>query len=1039
MTTPVDNAARRRATTELDTTFFVEAAAGTGKTTTLVARIVAIVAGGRARLSEIVAITFTEKAAGELKQRLREQLEKNLAAAKLAEALRDLDRAQITTIHAFCAAILRERPVEARVDPQFAVADDLQRQLVLDAAWAEWLEGELTKNPGALRQALLREVRMEQIKELATLLVDNRSRFAMLPWPAPQPVAVRAVFRQLTAALPALAAGLNHSSARSETFYQRAQAVLDVVPQLEQASDERAVAVLTALELSEPRRQADFDSPENFREFKATIKELKALLTDFATSTQHNFLVELAGWLQGFVADFQQFKHRQALLDFDDLLEKARDLLRTDAAVLRQFQQRYRFLLVDEFQDTDPVQSEIVVALGGNVPGKLFVVGDPKQSIYGFRRADIEMYAGTRDALAQAGATLQFRQNFRSQATIITWVNEVFAKIFQPTGFQPAYIQLEASHPPAGKVVVLRPKIIPDKQSVGAARRAEAQAIAGYLQRQVRDKQFRWGDVALLFRSFTGIEVFSDAFVAAGVPYRIIGGRGYYQRQEIQTLIALLCCLDNPTDKLNLIAVLRSPLFGWTDEQVFLTNEAGGLNYLSTGGRAGCLQPAVGSQTVLSKGLPEEAETAYKLLRELHAGRHDQSVPALLERVFAATHICQAFFACGPDGPASVANLLKALELARRVEAAGIRSLRGFVRQLRATLLNGLDEEPAPASELTDDVVCLLTMHKAKGLEFPVVVLADLAGQASDSGARLVANRAGSTFELRFASCRTADFDGGNAEQSERDEAEEIRLLYVAATRARRRLIVPWFANRGERLDLLKKGFEPVASDLVEVDFGEQQLVGALAENGKAPTSRVGRDAAVVCGKPAVARDGKAVTSHRTPNELLVQRAAWQAERAALLARAVVPAVRVSPSKLAHETAPHEEELVGGTRAAAMELGVVVHEALERMDATGLPDEARQWVERALRSDLLKRVGQADEVYRELPVTAGTLEGKIDLLFREGKKWVLVDYKTDAQPDAERYRAQMQAYATALRQVAGIAVAEQWLFFLKTGEMVSVA
>ena len=997
MTTPVDSAARRRATTELDTTFFVEAAAGTGKTTTLVARIVAIVAGGRARLSEIVAITFTEKAAGELKQRLREQLEKNLPAAKLAEALRDLERAQITTIHAFCAAMLRERPVEARVDPQFAVADDLQRQLVLDAAWSEWLEGELTKNPGALRQALLREVRMEQIKELATLLVDNRSRLATLPWPAPQPVAVRAVYRQLTAALPALAAGLKHSSARSENFYQRAQAVLDVVPQLEPASDERTVAVLTALELSEPRRQADFDSPENFREFKATIKELKAILTGFATSTQHNFLVELAAWLPGFVAHFQQVKHRQALLDFDDLLEKARDLLRTDPAVRRQFQQRYRFLLVDEFQDTDPVQSEIVVALGGDVPGKLFVVGDPKQSIYGFRRADIEMYAGTRDQLAAAGATLQFRQNFRSQATIITWVNEVFAKIFRPTGFQPDYIQLEASHPPEGKVVVLRPKIIPDKQSVGEARRAEARAIAGYLQRQVRDKQFRWGDVALLFRSFTGIEVFGDAFIAAGVPYRIIGGRGYYQRQEIQTLIALLCCLDNPADKLNLIAVLRSPLFGWTDEQVFLANQAGGLNYL--GERAG---GAV------------SGDTADKLLRELHAVRHDQSVPAFLERVFAATHICQAFFACGPEGPASVANLLKALELARRVEAAGIRSLRGFVRQLRATLLNGLDEEPAPASEAADDVVSLLTMHKAKGLEFPVVVLADLAGQSSDSGARLVANRAGSTFELRFANCRTAGFDDGNAEQSDRDQAEEIRLLYVAATRARRRLIVPWFANRGERLDLLKSGFEPVASDLVEVDFGAGEVVRAEAA------------------------EGQAVTSGSTAAELLAQRAAWQADRVALLARAVVPAVGVSPSKLAHEAEPPEEEPVGGARAAAMELGVRVHAALERMDATGLPEEARPWVERALESDLLKRVGRADEVYRELPFAAGTLEGKIDLLFREGKKWVLVDYKTDAKTDAERYRAQMQAYATALQQVAGIAVAEQWLFFLRTGEMVSL-
>ena len=982
MIVPVDNAVRIRAATELDTTFFVEAAAGTGKTTALVERILNIVTNRRARLHEIVAITFTEKAAGELKQRVREKLEKIAAA----EALRDLERAQITTIHSFCASILRERPVEARVDPQFAVADDLQRQLLLDAAWSKWLEGELTKNPVALRQALMREVRMEQIKELATLLVDNRSRLATLPWPAARVVSVRAFYRRLAGAMPALASGLKHSPARSENFYQRAQAFLDVLPQLEHAAEERAVAVLAALEITGPQRAADFDSPENFREFKATIKEIQAILKEFGDNAQHNFLVTLAGWLQGFVAHFQEFKHGKAVLDFDDLLEKTRDLLRADAPMRRQLQERYRFLLVDEFQDTDPVQSEIVVALAGDSPGKLFIVGDPKQSIYGFRRADIEMYAGTRDKLAKTGATLQFRQNFRSQATIIQWVNAVFAKIFDPTGFQPSYIQLEASHPATGKVVVLRPKTIPEEQSIAEVRQAEAEAVARYLCRLVAEKQCEWRDVALLFRSFTGVDVYGDAFNTAGVPFRIIGGRGYYQRQEIQTLISLLCCLDNPNDKLNLVAVLRSPLFGWTDAEIFLANEAGGLNYLHAG------------------------NATFALLRELHETRQRGAVAGFVERVFAATHICQAFFACGPDGQAGVANLLKALELARRVEAAGIKSLRGFVRQLRATLLNGLDEEPAPASEETDDVVKLLTMHKAKGLEFPVVVLADLAGKSSDSGASLVTNRAGQTFELRFAKCKTEGFKAGNDEQKVRDEAEEIRLLYVAATRARQRLIVPWFANNGERLDLLARGFEPVASELVEISDGGELAPVAMENDRK-------QDACAT--------------------ELIKRRHAWQAERAALLAQATVAAVRVSPSKLGHEAEPFDEPAAGHGREQAMELGTLVHVALERMNADGLTGEAREMVERALQSELLKRAGQAEEIYRELPFAAGTLEGKIDLLFREGNQWVLVDYKTDAQPDAERYRAQMQAYVGALRQVAGIAVAETWLFFLKTGDILS--
>ena len=188
MTQPIDHAAREAAASQLDTTFFVEAAAGTGKTTALVGRIVNIVACGRARLHEVVAITFTEKAAGELKIRLREELEKTLAGEALRAALGDLERAQITTIHSFCAALLRERPVEARIDPQFVVADDLQRELLLDEAWKQWLESQLALNPPVLREALVRELSLDALRALAELLITERARHAAAQWPAAVPV-----------------------------------------------------------------------------------------------------------------------------------------------------------------------------------------------------------------------------------------------------------------------------------------------------------------------------------------------------------------------------------------------------------------------------------------------------------------------------------------------------------------------------------------------------------------------------------------------------------------------------------------------------------------------------------------------------------------------------------------------------------------------------------------------------------------------------------------------------------------------------------
>src|ERR1017187_9912804 len=253
---PVDLKEREAAASDLDTTFFVEAAAGTGKTTALVARIVSAVESGRARLSEIVAITFTEKAAGELKVRLREKLEQMLKGNKRREALADLERAHITTIHSFCAWILRERPIEAVVDPLFAVADELQRRLLFEEACDEWLEAELGKNPPALRQALMFGLELDTLPELAALLVEHRDRLAAVKWPASEPLDVDAVVAELKSAAPTLERCLKHFTARSENAYVRTQTMLDSLPSLSHVPAERRIAVLRSLELTVPKAKA---------------------------------------------------------------------------------------------------------------------------------------------------------------------------------------------------------------------------------------------------------------------------------------------------------------------------------------------------------------------------------------------------------------------------------------------------------------------------------------------------------------------------------------------------------------------------------------------------------------------------------------------------------------------------------------------------------------------------------------------------------------------------------------------------------------
>jgi ATP-dependent helicase/nuclease subunit A len=1022
---PVDHEARVAAATDLDTTFFVEAAAGTGKTTALVARIVSAVESGRARLGEIVAITFTEKAAGELKVRLREKLEEVLTGDKRKEALADLERAHITTIHSFCAWILRERPIEAVVDPLFAVADELQRRLLFEEAWDEWLETELGKNPPALRQALMFGVELATLPELAALLVVHRDRLAAVKWPAPEPLDVDSVVGKLKSSAPTLERCLKHFLARSENPYLCARTFLDSLPSLSHASVERRVAVLCSLELKQPKAKAHLDSVEAFQEMRDVVKELTALLEDFAATAGHNFLVELVAWLRGFIDHFQKSKHDRALLDFDDLLMKTRDLLRGNAEVRRELQRRFKFVLIDEFQDTDPVQTEVVLLLGEGAPGKLFVVGDPKQSIYGFRRADIEMYASTRREIERKGRVLTFRQNFRSASTILDWVNDVFTKILVKStdgDYQPEYIglaswpHLQTTH---ATVTLLRPNQ-PLKAGADELRRAEAAAVARYLRQQVGSGACEWGDVALLFRSFTGVETYGDVLQEHGVPFRVIGGRGYYQRQEIQTLSSLLSCLDNPVDRLNLVATLRSPLFGWADEVVFLTSATQGLDYLAEA----------------APDATEQVKQTFALLRDLHAGRHGSSVAGYIEHVFARTRICEAFFACQPDGAQSVANLLKALELARQLEVAGVRSLRAFVRRLRDTVLGGVEEEPSPASEETQSV-CLMTMHKAKGLEFPVVVLPDLAGRSSDSGAKLLCRRDGSC-ELRFASRRTAGFDDAAAHQEKREEAEEIRLLYVATTRAKKRLVIPWFAEKGGRIDLLARGFVPAGSALVEAPDLESLTVKKA--DVKKPDPKRGLTA-----------------------RLIDKRRAWAVSREELLERAVRSALRKSPSKLAGESEPSQAEPISMERAHAMDFGVAVHGALETVNLqanvseqrpqieqflawTGLSDEdkrrAVEMVNNVVGSELLARARNAEQIYRELPFTQvlgeGLLEGKIDLLFCEKGQWVLVDYKTDTRVEVEKYAEQLRAYEAALKQVAGINLAQKLLFFLVNGTVEQV-
>jgi ATP-dependent helicase/nuclease subunit A len=785
-----DHAERRRALEDLDTTFLVEAAAGSGKTTLLLGRIVNLVRSGRARLSEIAAVTFTEKAAADLRVRLRGEL----ARAGLHESLRELEIARIGTIHAFAAGLLRERPVEAGVDPGFTVADPLGARLLLDRTWEAWLPEALSDPAAAepVRQAIDQGLGLARLRELTFALVDARDRLDGLPGPAPYAEPPTGLNREVRATLVRLA-DLARGAVKDPED-RAARALEDLALWVHQTAGLPEADQVRAL-LGAPRlpdkverlgNKAKWRDRAALEQCRAGLLALRERVEAARTVACHNLVAGLAGWATGFVGAYDLAKGRAGCLDFLDLLLRARNLVRDRPDVRQDFQRGIRYLLVDEFQDTDPLQLEMVLSLAeGAPPGSLFVVGDPKQSIYRFRRADIETYEAAKTTLAGRGEVVAIRANFRSTRAILEAVNGVFEGIMVPPpdgAYQPAYVALEPSPrtEPGGQPVVLAlSPDAPPASSLAEAAAQEARLVAAYLVREVEHaRRFRYGDVALLFRAMTSVAVYEDALRAAGIPFRTVGGRHYYDRSEVGWTIAALAAIEDPHDPVALVGALRSPFFGVTDEAL--------LRLHTLGGEFCYLRP-----------LPPDAGPvlagAWALLGALHRERNAVAPAAVVERLLARTEVLAAY-ALEPQGEARVANLLKVLDTARVLEATGALTFRGFVRWLRDRGAARYEEEESAVDAA--EAVRLMTIHKAKGLEFPVVVVPDLGREGPWRAPVLLAERVSGRVAVNLGrlgdtALTTLDWADAESREIQRVDAEALRVLYVALTRAERCLVLP--------------------------------------------------------------------------------------------------------------------------------------------------------------------------------------------------------------------------------------------------------
>jgi ATP-dependent exoDNAse (exonuclease V) beta subunit len=1100
---PLDWADRRRAAESIDESLVVEAGAGTGKTTLLVTRIVNLLRKARVddpprpvRMSEIVAITFTEKAAGELKARLRDALERAAASgrydgepldaderAALADALADLDRASVSTIHSFCAGLMRERPVEAGIDPGRGTIDQLAQSLLCDEAWQRWRdEAFQDADDEVLGDAIRLGIRPDRassddrsanLRDLAYSLIRNRDLLEHLPEPIDDVAAWAECRRQVGAQVEAMRGCLTHAKKECKAGRIAREFIEEwtALSAITSPRDARAKLLEVAIEDKLGGDAKKWRDKTKLDELRRLLDETREqLLPQCQATMTHNLTVAVGRRLAEFVRSYEQLKEDRGVLDFDDLLLGARRLLAEHEEARLYFRDRFRFLLIDEFQDTDPLQAEVAMLLGGASgedsgqrsaargqqqarADRLFVVGDPKQSIYRFRRADIEVYD---ECVRELGESqhLRIQQNFRSGHGLIGWVNRVFQRLIARSAYgyyQPDYVPLlpgPKAAESAGEVVLLYPPQPTDRQGhMDKIRFREGCAIARLIQRAVTDewpigrgdRPLHFGDVAVLMPQTTGIEYFEEALRACELPYQIHRGRHLYKRLEIKSLINVVAAIDNPEDAIAVVGVLRSAFFGCSDEDL--------LRHSLAGGRFNYLRP--------SAAAPEPIAGAFELLARLHRDRNSRPVHQLLIDFFDATKGLESFLT-KPHGEARVANLMKVVDAARSLERGGAVTFRGFAGWLEQRQTDREGESEGATAEPGDESVQVMTVHAAKGLEFPMTVVANLAAGERAGDGPLVFDRSRGVLHMCCGNLATRDWHAAAAWDQRRDEAERIRLFYVAATRARDYLVLPVYWNKAEKqpggmLQYIKDLVPPPASPPWRAHVDGMRVFDTR-ELGDWPE---------VTHSPRV--DLEELAGAREAEAFLTARTEWLRERDGVLVRASAGRRIIRPSAESEEpAAPQPTAAADGPRGA--QFGRLAHRLLElRLSGAAGAGQEHQFATRlaaddhldnataasaaalvaaAIETPLVQRLIAAKRLHLEVPFTyaqdGALVEGRLDALAEEDAGLLLVDFKTDSiapgdEPArAEHYASQLRAYAAAVSAATGQTVREAHVLFLRT-------
>jgi ATP-dependent helicase/nuclease subunit A len=1079
-----------------------EASAGTGKTTELVNSMIEVVKGG-ASVAGIVAVTFTHAAAGEMKLRLRQELEKTRNSetdsrikARLGAALEHLEEAFVGTIHSFCARLLRQRPVEAGIDPNFREMSPLESSQLFSSVFRSWLGDRLCADSETLRRAFARLVWLEDKDEDPGRLLREQA-WRLAEW------------RDMTKPWT-----LRQFDRRSET-----DSVLDRLIEIVEEWGNVA-ATLTyvpgglrpAIELAERARLQrlagcpDYDTweaevrallnrkptPRDFRFLRDVEPSRKAEIIQrfrgFAESVRlygergdADFAVRLREELWPVVERYQAAKHQAGLLDFTDLLLAARKLMKNDDA-RTWLQRRYEHLFIDEFQDTDPIQAEILLLLSSSdtfenewknvIParGRLFVVGDPKQSIYRFRRAEVALYRQVNQQLVATGAEKrELTRNFRSNVQLEQFVNAALAERM------PAYLPLEGGRAPIPEQPSIVSLPVPHvqgkrgdvtKTAIEASAPSATAAFIDWLvnksgwkvsRRDGTNISIGESDICILFRRFSAAVTRDYAHQLAnhGIVHVLIGSKSLHDREEVVVLRTALTAVEWPEDNLSVFAVVRGPLFAIPDSTLLKFRHA-----------YGSLNPF--------KSLPEDMDNefeplryAFGILRDLHRKRNHRPVATTINYLLELTR-AHAGFALRAGGERVLANVNRLIDLARRYETTGATSFRSFVEYLQREA-EGEEANEAPLLEHDAEGVKLMTVHKAKGLEFPVVILADPTARLTDGdiGDRYVDYDSGMCAQ-RMLKCAPWDLieHRANEARAEREEAE--RIAYVAATRARDLLVVssigtqewdgwlsPLHAAVYPRRDAWRSArtadWCSFSGEDTVLDWNDT-VANLFCVKPGLHTPQSGSHE-VLWFDPSqleLEKETRAGISNKDilqgdPGPGLARYDEWKARRFNILENGTRPTfqVIVATDRGSGEGTKVQIETVSmtidGNRARGRRFGSLVHsimrdadfdsnramlEQLARTHAVRLDTSeeeigsAVQIVTAMLQHPVVSAAAGSAKARREYPFVykdeeGKIVEGSIDLLYQQGDEWIIVDFKTGPAGRNE-YRRQVEVYARAM-------------------------